>query len=352
MEKPMAQSKVAARKEKVHHLPLETLQAIDGVEMLVHGCQVSLAPASEFFKKHWEIYSEIVKDHATRISPVTYLLSERLLKATGRQLLILSKDEINWLKRGYKPSDILASAMCKAAREIGPPGEEPDESSEYWLYDQPIWGAEHPISEAWSALGELSVPGDVEESLRLNADTRKWVRGPIRQGAEDPDEVYAMRAAAVTSDHPFFKNVPSGPGADYTDRFVVRISRSFEKRRTQLPKLTIEVEGVPVCQFMKAFQSNPKSADTGLKEAAELTGAVVEWIRYSIGPRRTNRGRPSKGKGADAAFLFYHAELPWSEVARKLCPTHHRHNSHCKENFRKQADQYWKRLRKRFRLPK
>jgi hypothetical protein len=103
MEKLMAQSKAVVREVKVHHLPLETLQAIDGVDMLVHGCQVSLARASEFYKKHWNIYSEIVKDHATKISPDTYLLSERLLKATGHQLLKLSKDEKTCLQLDYKP---------------------------------------------------------------------------------------------------------------------------------------------------------------------------------------------------------------------------------------------------------
>ena len=56
MDKLMAQSKAVLREKKVHRLPLKTLQAIDGMEMLVHGCQVSLALASEFFKKHWEIY--------------------------------------------------------------------------------------------------------------------------------------------------------------------------------------------------------------------------------------------------------------------------------------------------------
>ena len=123
MEKPMAQSKVVARKQKAHHLPMGTLQAIDGVETLVNGCEVSLAPASKYYKKHWEIYSEIVKDHATRTSPVTYLLSERLLNATGRQLLRLSKDEKNRL--GHKPSDFLAAAMCKAALESDPQTKNP-----------------------------------------------------------------------------------------------------------------------------------------------------------------------------------------------------------------------------------
>lgn len=208
MEKPVAQSKVVAGKEKVHHLPPEILQAIDGVETLFNGCEVSLAPASEFLKKHWEIYSGIVKDHATRTSPDTYLLSERLLNATGRQLLILSKEEKDWRKQGYEPSDMLAAAMCKAAWEVGPPDEEPDESSGYWVQGRPIWGIEHPIAEAWTGLGKLPVPWDLEESLQFDAKTKEWKRGPDRLGAEDADEVYAMRADTATSDHPFFKNMP------------------------------------------------------------------------------------------------------------------------------------------------
>ena len=242
--------------------------------------------------------------------------------------------------------------MCKAALEVGPPDEEPDESSGYWVQGRPIWGMEHPIAEAWTGLGKLPVPWDLEESLQLDAKTREWKRGPDRLGAEDADEVPAMSAAAVAGGSGLLNFESLGPAPDCTDRFVVRISRTFEKRRTHLPKLTIEVEGVPVCQLMKAFQSNLRSADAGLKETAELTDAVVEWIRYSIGPRKTNRGRPSKGKAVDAAFLRYHKQLSWPQVARKLCPTDHRHNSHCTDNFRKQAGQYWKQLRKGFRLPK
>jgi hypothetical protein len=135
------------------HLPLTTLQAIKGVENFVRGSEVDIRLASDFSKKHWEIYSKMVEDHVEDHIDETstddvYRLPGRLLNATGDHLLKLRKYEKLFLCRGYKPSDILVVALCRAVQNIGPPEEEPDDSSGYWLQGKPIWGFEHPISEA------------------------------------------------------------------------------------------------------------------------------------------------------------------------------------------------------------
>jgi hypothetical protein len=334
MQKVKARTEKALEGQSVNCLPLETLRAIKGVEELIHGDEVNIGLASRYWKKHWDIFSRIDAVQSKKISEGRYRLSNQLLQATGRQLLKLRRNEKAW------PSDTLAVALCWAAQEVGPPSQEPDDDSDYWLENQPIWEIEHPISEAWTDLGKLPVPWDLEGSLRLDSHTKEWVKGPARQGKEDADEVQErMRAIAKTGGNGLFKSPPPAR-SDQTDRFVVCISRTFEKCRTELPKLTIEVEGVPVCDLMKAFQSNSKPTGEGFEGAEKLRDAILEWVSESIGQSKPGPGAKSKGKGPLAAFLFYHKGFSWPRVARELCTVDHLHNAHCTDNFRKQSAKY------------
>jgi hypothetical protein len=349
MQKVKARTERALEGQPVNCLPLETLRAIKGVEELIHCDEVDIGLASDFSKNHWKIYSRIDADHTDEISTDRYGLSQRLLDATGRHLLELRKDEKNCLRLGYKPCDILVIPLCRAAQTVGRPSQEPDDDSD-WLEKQPIWEIGHPISEAWTDLDKLPVPWDVEASLRLDSHTKKWVTRPPRQGKEDADEVQErMRAIAKTGGNRFFKSPPP-ERSDQTDRFVVCISRKFQNRKSELPKLTIEVEGAPVCQLMKTFQTKQKSTDKVFKEAQALQDAIKNWMGHSMGPRKIKPGRQSMGKGYKAAFLHDHEGLSWAQVAKKLSPLDN--SAHSRETLRKQAEQYWKRLRKMHNLPR
>jgi DNA primase len=55
-------------------------------------------------------------------------------------------------------------------------------------------------------------------------------------------------------------------------------------------------------------------------------------------------GKPPEHRGRQAAFLHDHHGLSWREVARQLCKRKHAHTRACRENFRKQAEQFWKQV--------
>jgi hypothetical protein len=323
---------------------LKASQAIPGVEGCIRGSRVDLSTASTFFKKSWSIYSQLVSDHVSQASTDLYDLSDHLLRMTRYCLKERSKKVKAYSTAGYNAGDILAEALCQAAREVGPPPEEPDDSSDYWVSGTPIWGSDHPISEAWAGLGSQKVPWDMEGSLRFNSGTGKWDKGPARLGLQTFEfEVDASIDAGRFSRH----NSPPAP--DYTDPSVVRIVRTFEKQKSCLPKLTIELEGAPVCLLMKtALTSFGSGSDSVPKDTKELWNATVRWAEVSLGLGKAGKGRPRLDQGWRAAWLHDQMGLPWSKVAQRLCrlnhPKHHA-TSACTVNFRKQAEQYWETFR-------
>jgi hypothetical protein len=331
------------RRDVVEDGHLKASQVIPSVEECIRGSQVDLRTATKFSRRSWRIYSRFVGDHhAKQVSPDVYKLSEPLLQTTRRQLAERGKEV-----RGYKAVDLLASLLCKAAYEIGPPPEEPDDSSDYWVSGTPIWGSDHPISEAWAGLGQQEVPWDMEGSLSFNSGTSKWDEGPARLGLETVTEV----DASINTGGFFLHDAPPAP--DYTDPLVVCIRRNFEQKKKFLPKLTIEVEGAPICLLMEAFNSQIRGKTVRI-EAENLWTSIGTWLAGSSGFKKAKRGRPALNQGIEAAFLHDFRELSWSQVARKLCkqPPPHQHDQKCEENFRKQAEQYWKALEKKFRLVK
>jgi hypothetical protein len=322
-------------------------QASRELDSFIEGDTVNITKASEFSKMQWGIYSQLVTDHFRQTSTDRYHLSGYLLQSTRDWLDVLNKKKNVYITQGYRAADIVVMALCRAAQSIGAPTVEPDDSSDYWLEGKPIWGADRPISEAWAECGQLIVPEDVEESLKLNSDTRDWAIGPYRLGAEIHDPTVKKTSASGDS---FFLTEP-GPAPDYTDPSVVRISRIFEKQKNFLPKLTIEVEGAPVCLLIKAFYSQVEGKSAP-KEAKNLWNSIRRRLDVSMAFKRAKAGRPLKHQGRLAALLHYRDRLPWSKVSLKLCSQEHTHNLHCQENYRKQAEQYWKKLRKKAHIAK
>jgi len=214
--KPVSSSaEKALRRDAVDHQSVNVSQTILGVEERIQGSQVNLETASEFSKKSWRIHSQLVSDHVRETSTDRYDLSDRLLRTTRNCLGQLNKDVKAQRIRSFKAADILAAALCRAAQEIGPPSEEPDEGSDYWVSGRPIWGSDHPISEAWAGLGQQKVPWVMEESLRFNSGTGKWDVGPARLGLETVTEV----DASINTGGFFLHDAPPAP--DYTDPLVV-----------------------------------------------------------------------------------------------------------------------------------
>jgi hypothetical protein len=325
----------------------ETSPAILDVEEFVQGSQVNLKTAREFSKKSWKIYSQLVPDDARQVSSDLYEVSDRLLEKAKTGLAERSA----YLKRNKKV-DVFAAAMCRAAWEIGTASEEPDDNWENWnwFYGQPIWGANHPISEAWAGLGSMKVPSDIEGSLEFDSDTREWVDGPPRLGAEI-EEISAENEDASNKTGGIFTS-PAPPPPDYTGPRVIRISCSFRKEKIFLPGLTVKLEGAPICQLMKAFHSQARTP-TVRTDAENLWESISRWVARSSGIKRAKPGRPAMYQGEEAAFLHDPVKGDsWAKVARKLCRLPHQHDHKCAENFRQQAKQYWKSLEKKCRLAK
>jgi hypothetical protein len=187
----------------------------------------------------------------------------------------------------------------------------------------------------------------MEESLRFNSGTGKWDVGPARLGLETVTEV----DASINTGGFFLHDAPPAP--DYTDPLVVCIRRTFEQEKKFLPKLTIEIEGAPICLLMEAFNSQIRAKTVG-KDAENLWESIGSWLAEASGFKKARRGRPPLYQGSAAAFLHDFHDLSWSQVARKLCkqPSPHQHDQKCQDNFRSQAKQYWKALEKKFRLAK
>lgn len=354
MKKPIPAPKKTAssrpnkttRRDVVEDGHLEASQAIAGLEECIRGSHVNLGAATKFSKRSWRIYSRFVGGHhAKQVSPDVYMLSEPLLQATRRKLAEQVKEVRAHRGGGYKTVDLVASLLCRAACEIGPPPEEPDESSDYWVSGTPIWGSDHPISEAWAGLGRLKVPWGAEGSLKFNSDTGEWTHGPPRSGWEI-DPVISREDLATIDTGGFFLG-SAVPAPDYTDPWVVCIRRSFEKDKKFLPKLTIEVEGAPICLLMAAFNSGV-AAKTAQKDAENLCNSISSWLAWSTGIVSAKRGRPPLNKGREAAFQRDFRGLKWFQIARNLCKEPHQHGRNCGENFRKQAEQYWKALEKKY----
>jgi hypothetical protein len=282
----------------------------------VKGRTVDLSEATPYYKRLWDIYRPLVSAWVEEQRPYRYELHPSLLKSLSLRLCAVQNEG---------PSTVV-TGVCGAAFELG----HIDEVTPGHLNDGTPWPVLHPeaeellelfgaqfqgkpISESWKRLGASPVP-DLEAITLQESEKGKW------ESRRNPNN----------------------------ERPLIQVAPFYNSDKKELPKLTIEIEGEPVCLLMKAFgrQQNPSENDVDSQDAAKLWAALLHWSSVSIGLSRAEGGRPKLDQGRRAAFMHDHLGLSWSKVSHKLCRLRHRHGAACRENFRKQAEQYWKRLRR------
>jgi hypothetical protein len=188
----------------------------------------------------------------------------------------------------------------------------------------------------------------------------------------DPDWIPWALLVSCSLDKSF---VPVAPYFEY-DRQVVRIppdSSSSEQvtASTQQPNhqsvamtmsfgpdpenddelsLLIEFSGEPLGALKDMREIDKHSPQRRLfqKKAENVWDFLIQAMEARLGIEGPSRGRPMRNAGKTAAFGHHHCGLTWSQVAQQLCPEKHAHGPLCRDNYRKQASQYWERERKRY----
>jgi len=287
----------------------------------ITGRSVDISTASSFYRKRWDIYRAIVLAEVEDKGGYRYVLKARFFKSFSSCLRNLHDDKA---LRRLGNENVVAEALCCAASSLVPrePTEDVDMAD---ISHLPLWPQSNPFpkgdvlnlsgeeappkSEAWRRLGNFS-PAVLEAQTLRRSNGGTWK-----------------------------------PGWD-PDGHSVRITPDYDTDRTKLPKLTIEIQGEPICLLIKASQDQ-SGAD--FEEAERLWERLLHWLSVSVGLHQATGGRPPLRQGERAAYLKDHLGLPsWDRVARRLCQEHPdgQHTNKCGDNFRKQAGQYWERLRK------
>jgi len=219
-------------------------------------------------------------------------------------------------------ANVLAEALCRAAHLAEPDEDAAMESLRFvplgpglspFGEDDPLSFLDKsskasPISDEWQGLGKLPVP-TLEPVTLSRVGSGKWEVG-------------------------YRDNCP-----------VVNIIPEYSSNRTKHPKLSINIEGAPVCLLMRAHPDRRAKSDNDkdIKDAETLWKALLRWLSVQIGLAKPKGGRPGLDKGAKAAWLHDHHGLSWRDIARRLGGTKNPSREGI-DNLRKQAEHYWKRL--------
>ncbi len=277
----------------------------------IRGRVVDISDASDFFKKSWEIYRSLVATHVSERGSYRYELSEAFLNSFFRELRNATRGHTRLPYKIAGPN-LVAEMLCLAAY-AGSPLDVIDELPFDYEFETDVWASSRLISEAWARLGKLPVPGPETAILVESEPGKDWRLGDRRSQAPR-----------------------------------VGVTLQYNEDRNGLPALTLEVVGEPVCLLMRAKSTppDPDKRKLAREEAERLWNSLVWWSRAAVGVGELEGGRPATGRGWQAAFLHDHERLSWAQVARRLCPSEHRHTTACRDNYRQQAKQYWHRIRK------
>ena len=278
------------------------------IRRYIKGKVVDISSASEYHKKSWEIYRPLLGSDVSERGKDRYRLSDALYDDF---LYSLNQCLSDTFKSSFpmKGGDWIAEALCYSAYKIRRAGNLDDT-----LQGFPMWDQSRPVSDAWDRLGNLTVPRFEEVILEEPKPGSTWL-----------------------------------PRQDWSyETPKVRVSRAYSEDRSNLPTLTIELEGEPVCTLMKASSAprDPDERQLVVEEAERLWDSVVKWLKSEMGLGHFDVGRPRTGLGWEAAFLHDHMRLSWSQVGKRLCPVRHKHTKSCIDNYHQQAKQYWKRIEK------
>jgi hypothetical protein len=138
------------------------------------------------------------------------------------------------------------------------------------------------------------------------------------------------------------------PSAEELNGNGIAIKVELRPDEENVPSVRISIKGEPLRVFEDLWQINQDSPAKHevQKRAESVWQFLTETIAAQLMIERPDRGRP-RGEAHFAAFLHDHTGLSWQQIAQQLCQQKHVHGLACRENYRKQAEQYWKRERKR-----
>jgi hypothetical protein len=316
---------------KIQNQP-KWLKAHPNVVRLIKGRTVNISAASNYSKKGWNIQCDAMGRDVKKEGKNEYALSPPFFGVFLSKLRSVLASRVSW--PSMNAADLIAGALCSAAYEM-----EDAYSAEFDPSDElPVWSEERPISDAWEQLGDLPIPWP--ESIVLEEWKDQW--GPAR--APEPARDSMVLRECKDQQRPLQAKVL---------RNRVAIGFAYEQKKENLPNLTVEIEGAPVCLLMKASSQHPctpDERDSNVEAAQRLWTRISRRLSSFIGVGQLQPGKPQTGLGWRAAVLRDHAGFSWPKVARELCPKNHKHDSSCADNYRKQAEQYWNKLRKKARI--
>ncbi len=282
---------------------------------------VDISGASPYFKRRWDIYRALVSEQAKAVAGGRYQLQP-----------VLFQDFVNCLRdlhtqrewRKVEPANTVAEALCWSA-DLQNPVEDADDNALWFVpFDEtPTEGtANDPLSfldslsktpaiaDDWDSMGSSPVP-------LLEPVTLRW-------DYQDKD----VKSEKAKKWQPGYRD----------DCPVVNVIPEYNHDRSKRPELSIKIEGAPVCLLMRASQAKNKDAQM-------LWKALLHGLSVQAGFEESTGGRPRLGKGRKAAWLRDHSRCSWRKVAKILSGTSYPSPANI-ENYRKQAEQYWKGLRK------
>ncbi len=278
-----------------HEIPPE-------IARYIRGRIVDLSTASRYYRKCWAVIHPRVQSEAKRKDESRYQLSGPLFRLFLKHLR--KKAAGHYHRAEMSAGDIIALALYEAGCLYKqPPMPDPKPSQ--------LWPDTRPISEAWQRLGNLRIPGGSFFTY------------------EDPGGSELQVPRSVRFQYP---------------RIGMNLTWGMERK--DLPKLTIEIEGEPVCLLMKARYELGDAGERRAvrKEAKRIWVSLSKKLLVAAGAMHPSEGKPPGHRGKRAAFLHDHCRLSWRDVAKQLCERKHEHSGACSINFRKQAEQFWKKL--------
>ncbi len=191
---------------------------------------VDVSTACTYYRKFWDTVRTRVVSELNEQAPYRYLLSRRFFrffKGHLREVISQHYGHSDWMRAG----DFIADALYNAAWLFG------KKSKKLGISPHQLWPDARPIYEAWQRLGRLPPP-----------------LGATRGVFEDTTSELRL----------------TRPNQFEYPRIALTLACSNDKKR--LPKLTIEIEGEPVCVLMKAMYElrDPEERRAIRKDAARI----------------------------------------------------------------------------------
>jgi hypothetical protein len=269
----------------VTHLELIPLE----ISQLIKSNSVRIPEPMRFFAKEWIAMLPLVSDQVRETGGAFKLrpaLFHSFMDSLRLSLRLRELSPTRYCR--YRPSDLIAEALCSAAEDFS------------------------------------SGANDGAVSLYL----------PFRESLE-----YTSKETDATSN-------ASKPFHDPKIEMALEVKRDGSNP----PELTISMAGEPV-KFLIDFNGMPadSSGKTAARmDAKRIWEFVSKRLAVRFGTERPHRGKPESDLGHDVAWMHDHAGLSWPKIAKMICKKQHQHTESCERNPRKLAQQYYSRQKKRY----